>query len=87
MGRDTVQAHLAALDLVYSGVIGDTRKAIEQLDELDLVSQDLLIGHSGELEKFQWFVRAHLENSGGQLSNRDALTEKGQPPGPRRSRP
>lgn len=76
MGRDTVQAHLAALDLVYSGVIGDTRKAIEQLDELDLVSQDLLIGHSGELEKFQWFVRAHLENSGGQLSNRDALTEK-----------
>ncbi|MBN7300101.1 Dps family protein, partial [Mycobacteroides abscessus] len=58
VGRDTVQAHLAALDLVYSGVIGDTRKAIEQLDELDLVSQDLLIGHSGELEKFQWFVRA-----------------------------
>ncbi|CPV34382.1 DNA protection during starvation protein [Mycobacteroides abscessus] len=77
VGRDTVQAHLAALDLVYSGVIGDTRKAIEQLDELDLVSQDLLIGHSGELEKFQWFVRAHMENSGGQLSNRDALTEKG----------
>lgn len=77
VGRDTVQAHLAALDLVYSGVIGDTRKAIEQLDELDLVSQDLLIGHSGELEKFQWFVRAHLENSGGQLSNRDAHTEKG----------
>ena len=27
VGRDTVQAHLAALDLVYTGVIEDTRKA------------------------------------------------------------
>ncbi len=35
------------------------------------------IGQAGELEKFQWFVRAHLENSGGQLSNRGAKTEKG----------
>ncbi|ALR12997.1 DNA polymerase III subunit beta [Mycobacteroides saopaulense] len=76
VGRDTVQAHLAALDLVYSGIIGDIRVAIEELDDLDLVSQDLLIGHAGELEKFQWFVRAHLENSGGQLSHRDARTEK-----------
>ena len=27
VGRDTVQAHLAALDLVYNGVIEDVRKA------------------------------------------------------------
>jgi starvation-inducible DNA-binding protein len=75
--RDTVQAHLAALDLVYTGVIEDTRKAIARLEDLDLVSQDMLIEHAGELEKFQWFVRAHLENSGGQLANRGATTEKG----------
>ena len=75
--RDTVLAHLAALDLVYTGVIEDARKAIDRLDELDLVSQDLVIGQVGELEKFQWFVRAHLENSGGQLANRGATTEKG----------
>ena len=74
--RDTVQAHLAALDLVYTGVIEDTRKCIEVFDDLDLVSQDMLISHSGELEKFQWFVRAHLENSGGQLANKGATTEK-----------
>jgi starvation-inducible DNA-binding protein len=30
-----------------------------------------------ELEKFQWFVRAHLENAGGQLANRGARTERG----------
>lgn len=76
VGRDTVQAHLGALDLVYTGVIEDARKAIHRLDDLDLVSQDLVIGQVGELEKFQWFVRAHLENSGGQLSNRGANTEK-----------
>jgi starvation-inducible DNA-binding protein len=76
VGRDTVQAHLAALDLVYNGIIEDTRKAIERLDEIDLVTQDLLIGHAGELEKFQWFVRAHLENAGGQLANRGATSEK-----------
>jgi starvation-inducible DNA-binding protein len=77
VGRDTVQAHLAALDLVYTGVIEDTRKGIEALEELDLVSQDLLIGHAGELEKFQWFVRAHLENASGSLVSRGTTTEKG----------
>jgi len=77
VNRDTVEAHLAALDLVYTGVIEDTRKAIDRLDDLDLVSQDMLIEHAGELEKFQWFVRAHLENSGGQLANGGATTEKG----------
>ena len=74
--RDTVLAHLAALDLVYTGVIKDTRKGIDRLEDLDLVSQDMMIGHAGELEKFQWFVRAHLENSGGQLANKGATTEK-----------
>jgi starvation-inducible DNA-binding protein len=74
--RDTVLAHLAALDLVYTGVIEDTRKGIDRLEDLDLVSQDMMIGHAAELEKFQWFVRAHLENSGGQLANKGATTEK-----------
>ena len=75
--RDTVQAHLAALDLVYTGVIEDTRKCIDTLEDLDLVSQDMLIDHAGELEKFQWFVRAHLENSGGQLANAGAQDRAG----------
>ena len=65
VGRDTVLSHLAALDLVYTGVNEDTRKAIHTLEDLDPVSQDMLIGHAAELEKFQWFVRAHLESAGG----------------------
>lgn len=77
VGRDNVQAHLAALDLVYTGIIEDTRKSIERLDDIDLVSQDMLIGHAGEMEKFQWFVRAHLESAGGQLAHEGQATEKG----------
>jgi starvation-inducible DNA-binding protein len=76
VGRDTVQAHLAALDLVYNGVIEDTRKAIDETEKLDPVTQDILIEHSAELEKFQWFVRAHLENAGGRLAHGGTSTEK-----------
>jgi starvation-inducible DNA-binding protein len=76
VGRDTVQAHLAALDLVYNGVIEDTRKGIEKTEKLDPVTQDILIDHAAELEKFQWFVRAHLENAGGKLVHEGKSTEK-----------
>src|SRR6201991_3434823 len=77
VGRDTVQAHLAALDLVYNGVIEDTRKAIDETEEVDRVTQDILIDQAAELEKFQWFVRAHLENAGGKLAHEGSSTERG----------
>ena len=76
VNRDTAQAHLGALDLVYSGVVEDNRKAIAETGDLDPITEDLLIGQTGELEKFQWFVRAHLENSGGSLSTNGAHSEK-----------
>lgn len=77
VGRDTVQAHLAALDVVYTGVIEDVRRAIDETEELDKVTQDILIDHAAELEKFQWFVRAHLENAGGKLAHEGSPTERG----------
>lgn len=77
LGRDTVVRHLGALDEVYTGVITDHRDAIRELEELDLVSQDMLIAQAGELELFQWFVRAHLENAEGVLPTADATTEEG----------
>jgi starvation-inducible DNA-binding protein len=76
LGRDTVPAHLAALDLVYNGIIESSRKDIERLGELDPVTEDLLIGQTAELEQFQWFVRAHLENAGGQLASAGAQSEE-----------
>lgn len=76
VGRDCVQAHLAALDLVYTGVVEDLRKAIHETEELDPVTQDMLIGHAASLEKFQWFVRAHLESAGGKLTHEGSSSER-----------
>lgn len=76
LGRDTVTAHLAGLDKVYEGIITDNRRVIGELDKLDLVSQDLLISQTGELEKFQWFVRAHLEQPDGSLVTDGTSSER-----------
>ncbi len=76
IGRADAQSHLAALDLVYTGVVKDNRRDIDTLEKLDPVTQDMLIGQTGDLEQFQWFVRAHLENSGGKLSHAGAKTEQ-----------
>jgi len=70
-------ALLGALDLVYSGVNAGHRKAISALAEVDPVSEDMITGHLGDLEQFQWFVRAHLESAAGDLPTVDARTEKG----------
>jgi len=70
--RAGVMEHLGALDLVYAGLIASHRQAAKQFEELDLVSQDLLISQLGDLEKYHWFVRAHLENDKGNLSTQGA---------------
>lgn len=67
--------HLAALNLVYDGVITDHRKAIDETEDPDPVTQDMLIGQSAALEQFQWFVRAHLERSSGELVSEGATSE------------
>lgn len=67
LGKATVLEHLGALDLVYSGVNESHRAAIAELAEIDPVSEDMLIGQLADLEQFQWFVRAHLESSSGEL--------------------
>lgn len=77
LGRADAIAHMGALDLVYAGVVGDHRVAIETTETLDPVTQDMLIAQSGELEQHQWFVRAHLESPEGTLSTAGAATEQG----------
>ena len=76
IGRAGAIDHLGALELVYSGVIEDHRKAIDSTEDPDSVTQDLLIGQAAQLELFHWFVRAHLETSSGELSTKGASTEK-----------
>jgi starvation-inducible DNA-binding protein len=76
IGRAGAIEHLGALNEVYVGVIGDHRQAAADTEELDTVTNDLLVGHLHELELFHWFVRAHLESAGGALSTEGADTEK-----------
>ncbi|MEU5716122.1 DNA starvation/stationary phase protection protein [Streptomyces sp. NPDC020403] len=68
IGRADAIAHLGALDLVYTGLIESHRLAVHETEDTDPVTQDLLISQLRDLEKFQWFVRAHLETSSGRLS-------------------
>lgn len=75
IGRARTSEHLAALDLVYDGVVGSHRKAIEATGALDPVTEDMLIGQCAKLELFQWFMRAHLEDDSGNLRNAGAATE------------
>jgi starvation-inducible DNA-binding protein len=77
LGRDTVAAHLGALDEVYVGVVTSNRDGIAKTEDIDPVTQDMLIAHTAELEKFQWFVRAHLENADGTLRTQGESSEKG----------
>jgi starvation-inducible DNA-binding protein len=77
IGRATTQEHLAALDVVYRGVVGGTRSAVQEVGELDPVTEDMLIGQLDKLELFHWFIRAHLENSGGELVTEESDTEAG----------
>ena len=76
LGRDSAIAHLGALDVVYIGVIENHRQAAKDVEEVDDVTNDLLIGHLHELELFHWFVRAHLESAGGVLTTGNAQSEK-----------
>jgi starvation-inducible DNA-binding protein len=76
LGRADALEHMGALDVVYDGMLAAHRKAIQDTEELDPVTQDMLIGQSRQLEMFHWFVRAHLENSSGALSTQGARTER-----------
>lgn len=67
LNRAPTVRHLSALDAVYSGVIADHRKAQAETADLDPVTEDMLIGQLADLEQYQWFVRAHLQDSDGDV--------------------
>ena len=59
-GRAGTEEYLKALIEYYDAFIADDRKAIAELDELDVISSNVIQDHVQELEKFQWFMRSHL---------------------------
>ena len=75
IGRAHTSAHMAALDLVYTGFLKSHRETLEQVGELDPITEDLVINQCAQLELFQWFLRAHLEDDAGELANAGKKTE------------
>ncbi len=75
--RADALAHLGALDVVYTGVITAHRESIDDVTEIDPVSEDLLIQQTGVLERYQWFVRSHLADWAGGMANAGADSEIG----------
>lgn len=69
VGRAVVEAHMGALDKAYDGIIGDHRNAIRAIESVDVVTADLLTQQAGNLELLQWFVRAHIENTSGEVAS------------------
>lgn len=68
INRGTTLDHLRALNDVYSTVIKGVRESQALAGELDAMTEDYLISQAQELEKFQWFMRAHLENAQGEIN-------------------
>ena len=59
-GRESTEYYIKALIDYYDGLITADRKAIEELDELDVISSNIVQDHVQDLEQFQWFLHSHL---------------------------
>lgn len=59
-GRQDALDYLKALDTYYITFIKRDREAIKELDDLDVISSNIVQDHVQELEHFQWFMRSHL---------------------------
>ncbi|MDR1034108.1 MAG: DNA starvation/stationary phase protection protein [Bifidobacteriaceae bacterium] len=58
--RECALEHLKAVDSLYVTAITALRKRINELDELDVISSNILQDVTQHLELFQWFMRSHL---------------------------
>lgn len=76
IGRAHTSAHIAALDVVYTGFLKSHRETLEKVGALDPITEDMVIAQCAQLELFQWFLRAHLEDDGGDLANAGSKTER-----------
>ena len=76
LGLAQAAEHLGALDVVYDRVIANHREALEAAGDIDPITEDILISQTGQMELFQWFIRAHLKDDYGALATNGASTEK-----------
>lgn len=61
------QAHLTDLNRVYTQVLTGVRESMASAGSVDPVTEDIYISQAAELEKFQWFIRAHIVDEDGNI--------------------
>lgn len=61
--RADAMVHLGYLDGCYTKAIKKMREICHRITDLDLVTQDMLTGQLQQLEKQQWFIRAHFNRA------------------------
>ena len=59
-GRQNTLDYLRALDKYYDSFIKADRTASKELDDLDVISSNIVQDHVLKLEQFQWFMRSFL---------------------------
>ncbi len=75
LGRAPVMAHLGALDKVYERVGSGHREAIDQVANIDPITEDQLISQAAQLEMNHWFIRAHISDTDGRLATEGAVSQ------------
>lgn len=60
--------HIADLNKTYTQVLNGVRDSMGVAGPIDPVTEDIYIAQAAELEKFQWFLRAHLEDESGNVA-------------------
>src|SRR5699024_1858993 len=63
LNRANTQDHRAAIHEVYSSVIEHVGEALTVSGDIAATTEHLFITPAADLEKFQWFVRAHLDSA------------------------
>lgn len=66
--KATTQEHLKQVNDLYTQVLEGVRESMGEAGALDSVTEDIYIAHASEMEKFQWFVRAHLDDGTGTIA-------------------
>lgn len=75
LGRAPVMAHLGALDKFYERIGQGHREAIEQVADIDPITEDLLIAQASTIELNHWFIRAHISDTDGRLATEGTSNE------------
>lgn len=61
LNKADTQQHLQKVADLYTTVLERLRESMAEAGDIDPVTEDIYINQAKELEKFQWFVRAHVE--------------------------